>query len=320
MLRLLTLTARAFPGLIGVGAILACLRPRLFAWFIEGGLVAPSLSLIMLAMGLSLELRDFRLVLHRPLVVLLGVGLQFTIMPALGFLVGSLLSLPPPFAAGLVLVCCCPGGTASNVIAYLARADVALSVTMTAVSTLLAALLTPFLTTLLVGSRVAIDSWGLYAATFKVVLIPVGLGILARRMAPRTVERMAPAFPALAVILIVLIVSGVVAVQREAVLMAGGVLLLAVVLTHGLAFALAYLAARVFWGPLVARTISIEVGMQNSGLGVVLARSCFADPLVAVTPAISAVVHCIYGSALAATWGRRSFSESGSGDVKEQGR
>ena len=260
----------------------------------------------MLAMGLTLELGDFGRVLARPWPVLAGVGLQFTVMPGLGYLVGRVSQLPDALAAGLVLVCCCPGGTASNVIAYLARADVALSVTMTALSTLLAALLTPTLTALLVGSRVEVDVLALYLMTAKVVLVPVLAGLLLRRLAPRLVSRIGSGLPALAVVAIVLIVSGVLAVQRDAVLEAGGTLLFAVAVTHGLAFLLAFLIAGAVWGyGAVARTVSIEVGMQNSGLGVVLARASFPDPMVAVTPAVSAVVHCIYGSALAALWGAK---------------
>ncbi len=306
MSRWLQMFARAFPLWVTLGATVAFVRPEAFSWFIRGGFVAPGLAVIMLAMGLTLDPEDFRLVAKRPGAVLLGVFLQFSLMPLIGFSLGKLLSLSEPLAAGLVLVCCCPGGTASNVISFLAKADVALSVTLTAVSTLLAAFLTPTLTALLVGSRISVDVVSLYLTTLVVVVLPVTVGLVARRVVPNFVSHFSAALPSLAVIAIVLIVGGILAVQREAVLEAGPRLLGAVFLGHGLAFLLAFILAGVKTGfGTAARTVSIEVGMQNSGLGVVLARASFPDPLVAVTPAVSAVVHCLYGSVLATIWGRR---------------
>lgn len=311
--------ARAFPFWIAVTSALALVVPEAFSWFItgevllgarkvtlkEGGLVTPALSVIMLSMGLTLKVEDLRAVVHQKRTVLLGVVLQFTVMPGLGFLLARVFGLSAPLAAGLILVCCCPGGTASNVIAYLAKADVPLSVAMTACSTLLAAVLTPTLTTLLLGQRVSVDVPTLYLTTAEVVLFPVALGVLLRRYADKTVARMLVILPALAVVCIVLIVSGIIAVQRELIVAHGLWVLLAVVVTHGLAFWSSYVIARFRGASLVeARTISIEVGMQNSGLGVVLARASFVDPMVAVTPALSAVVHCLYGSVVAAVWGR----------------
>lgn len=299
--------SRAFPLWITLASLVALAHPPAFTWFIEGGFVSPGLQVIMLAMGLTLRLDDFRAVAHQKLLVLLGVLLQFTVMPSLGFIVAKLMSLPEPLAAGLVLVCCCPGGTASNVIAFLAKADVALSVAMTAISTLCAAVLTPTLSALLIGKQVEVDVPSLYLTTAQVVLLPVIAGVVARRFAGRALKPILPALPALAVIAIVLIVAGIIGVQKAKILSSGVLVLIAVIVTHGLAFLLAYLVAKWRNAPLSARrTISIEVGMQNSGLGVVLARASFVDPLVAVTPALSAVMHCLYGSGLAAWWSRRS--------------
>lgn len=298
--------ARAFPLWVTVASLIALIHPPAFLWFIEGGFVSPGLQVIMLAMGLTLEVDDFKRVAHQKAQVLLGAVLQFTVMPALGFLVAKAMNLPSPLAAGLVLVCCCPGGTASNVIAFLAKADVALSVAMTATSTLLAALLTPTLTTLLIGTEVKMDVLSLYLTTVEVVLLPVILGVALRRYAGQVLAPALPLLPSLAVVAIVLIVAGSMAAQREQVLSSGLLVLSAVVVAHGLAFGLAYFVAR--WRGVsisASRTISIEVGMQNSGLGVVLARASFLDPMVAVAPAISAVVHCLYGSGLAAFWSRR---------------
>lgn len=312
---------RAFPLWVTLASLLSLVHPPLFTWFIEGGYVTPGLQVIMLAMGLTLELGDLQKVAHQKLVVALGVLLQFTVMPGLGFLVAKVMGLPGPLAAGLILVCCCPGGTASNVVVFLAKADVALSVAMTATSTLLAALLTPTLSALLIGTRVEVDVVSLYLTTAQVVLIPLLLGVTLRRYAGQMLAPVLPVLPALAVIAIVLIVAGILGVQKDHVLGSGLLVLTAVVLTHALAFLLAYFVAKWRGASLSeCRTISIEVGMQNSGLGVVLARSSFPDPLVAVTPAISAVIHCLYGSGVAAVWSRRSPSRGATAAQAQRSR
>jgi BASS family bile acid:Na+ symporter len=227
-------------------------------------------------------------------------------MPLLGWGVGYLFELPTAFAVGLVLVCCCPGGTASNVIAYLAKADVALSVSMTAFSTMLAAACTPLLTTWIVGSRVEVDGWALFLSTAKVVLLPVALGLFMRRYLPRLTDKLLPVAPAAAVLMIVLIVSAILGAQKDAVLESGLQLLGAVMTAHAFGFFLGYLFGGLSGGfGTIARTTSIEVGMQNSGLGAVLAQAHFANPLTAIPSAISAITHCIIGSALAAFWSRR---------------
>jgi BASS family bile acid:Na+ symporter len=299
---------RSFALWIVLGAAVAFAYPPAFTWFATEGLVAPGLGVIMLGMGLTLEAEDFLRVARAPRPALTGILLQYTVMPLAGWAAASALALPAPLAAGLILVCCCPGGTASNVIAFLARADVALSVSMTALSTLGAALLTPTLSALLIGDRVEVDAVALFLGTAKVVLLPVLAGVGLRRFLPALSARLLPFAPPLAVVVIVLIVGAILGLRREAILDAGPRLLLAIVSAHGVGFVLGYLLGGLASGewPLGqrARTVSIEVGMQNSGLGATLAGA-FADPLVAVPSAISAVVHCLYGSALAAWWVRR---------------
>lgn len=305
--RRVTTFVRLFPLWVTLGGVVALIHPPTFTWFLDYGLITPGLQIIMLGMGLTLELADFSRVLRTPAPIGLGVLLQYTVMPLLGWGVGYAFSLPTPFAVGLVLVCCCPGGTASNVIAYLARADVALSVSMTAFSTMLAALCTPLLTTWIVGSRVDVDGWGLFLSTAKVVLLPVAIGLFMRRYLPRLTERLLPVAPAAAVLMIVAIVAAILGAQKEAVLDSGLSLLGAVVTTHSLGFFFGYLLSgwRAGFGS-VARTTAIEVGMQNSGLGAVLAQAHFANPLTTIPSAISAITHCIIGSALAAWWSRRA--------------
>ncbi len=297
---------RLFPLWVTIAGVAALFYPPAFTWFLEYGLITPGLQIIMLGMGVTLEFSDFARVARTPAPILWGVLLQYTVMPLVGWSSGYLFSLPTPFAVGLILVCCCPGGTASNVIAYLAKADVALSVSMTAFSTMLAAACTPLLTAWLVGNRVEVDARGLLISTAEVVLLPVVVGLVLRRYLPRITERILPAAPVAAVVMIVLIVAAILGDQKDAVLESGSRLLGAVVAAHAAGFSLGYLlGSRKAGFDNAARTISIEVGMQNSGLGAVLAQAHFANPLTAIPSALSAITHCILGSAAAAWWSRR---------------
>ena len=303
---------RAFPLFITVGAALALLYPPGFTWFLP--YINPGLGVIMLGMGVTLTVGDFRRVATLRAPVLVGVALQYTLMPLLGFAMGRVFGLPTPFAVGLILVACCPGGTASNVVAYLAKADVALSVTMTAVSTLLAAVMTPLLSSLLIGDAVEVDALAMLQTTAGVVLAPVLAGLVIRTYLPRVSAAILPVAPAAAVVAIVLIVSAILGQNRGALLDAGPALVLAVFCTHAVGFGAALLLGGVLsrqpmFGT-VARTISIEVGMQNSGLGSVLSRAHFANPLTAVPSALSAVFHCVIGSALAAWWARAAAPDA----------
>ena len=301
-MRLLNALTNAFPLWVLVASGLALLRPDLFTWF-SGPLIPLGLGIIMLSMGMTIGFDDFRRIGQERGSVLPGVALQYTLMPALGWSLARLFDLPTPFAVGLILVSCCPGGTASNVIAFLARADVALSVTMTAVSTLLAVLMTPALTQALTGSRVDVPAGGLLLDTVQVVVLPVVAGALIKWRFPVASQRILPVAPLVAVVAITLIAASVIGSGRQQVLEAGPRLIGAVFCLHVGGFALGYLTGRLFLRrELAARTVSIEVGMQNSGLGVVLAQQNFANPLVALPCAISAVVHSLVGSAAAAIW------------------
>jgi BASS family bile acid:Na+ symporter len=224
-------------------------------------------------------------------------------MPALGWCLAEAFALPVPFAVGLILVACCPGGTASNVISFLARVDVALSVAMTAASTMLAVVMTPLLAAWLVGSRIEVSAAGLLLSTVMVVVVPLSAGAMLKRWAPRVTDAILPVAPLAAVVTITLIVASIIGSGRDAILGAGLHLLMAVASLHAGGFVLGYIASRLLGEDLrTARTISIEVGMQNSGLGVVLARQNFANPLVAIPSAISSLFHSLIASALAAAW------------------
>jgi len=286
----------AFPWIVSIASALALWHPPLFVWF-QGNLITLGLGGIMLGMGLTLQWSDFKQVAKTPRWILTGIVLQFTIMPLLGWALGYLFQLPTFFAVGLILVACCPGGTASNVIAYLARAHVALSVCMTTFSTLGAIVLTPLMMGQLSGSYVEVDAMGLFYSSLKVVLFPVALGVVLNRWLPQKTAKILPYAPMTAVLLITLIVASIIGQGRDIILNSGFRLLLALMSLHLLGFVLGFLISYVaFKNKAVAKTISIEVGMQNSGLGVVLAQENFANPMTAIPAAISSLIHSLYGS------------------------
>jgi bile acid:Na+ symporter, BASS family len=303
----------AFPLWILLCSGLALFQPEWFTWF-KGGFTVWGLGVIMLGMGLTLSLDDFKQVLKIPRAGIIGVICQFVIMPLLGWGIGILLRLSeidPLLAVGLILVACCPGGTASNVVAFLARANVALSVLMTVVSTFAAILMTPLLTKWLAGTLVDVDALGLCLSTVKVVLVPVLLGLGLNHFLPGFSQKASRISPLISVIAIVLIVASAIGQNREVVLESGWRLLAAPALLHLGGFGLGYAAGRLFrLTEQSARTISIEVGMQNSGLGTHLAIRHFPGTVAPVPCAISAVYHCIIGSLLAGYWRMKSRSET----------
>ena len=301
--RLLDRLANAFPLWVLAACGAALLRPELFTWF-RGQAIVVGLAVIMLGMGITLSVEDFARVATRPATVAAGFLAQFLIMPAAGWLVATAFALPTPLAVGLILVACCPGGTASNVVTYIARADVPLSVLMTTCTTIGAVVLTPLLTKLLAGRLVPVDAMGLFVSTLQVVVLPVAAGVAVNRWLPGVVRTVLPVAPLVSVATIALVCASVIGQNAAAVLESGPRLLGAVVALHGLGFGVGYLFARLLgYDRIVSRTISIEVGMQNSGLGVVLAQKHFpAEPLAAVPCAISSVVHSVIGSLLAAWW------------------
>jgi len=245
-----------------------------------------------------------------------GMAAQFILMPLCAWTIAAVLNLPVPFKVGLILVSCCPGGTASNVVTYLARANVALSVLMTMCSTTAAIILTPLLTGWLAGQYVPVDGWQLFMSMVKIVLLPLVLGISLHHLFPKAVKFVLPVGPLIAVVVIALICASIIGSNAEAVKESGLSLLGAVVLLHSAAFASGYGFAWLFgYGKLIRRTISIEVGMQNSGLATVLAKSHFANPLTAIPCAISAVTHSVIGSIAAAYWRSRPAEGSGSVDA-----
>ena len=271
----------------------------------QAGLITPLLGVIMFGMGLTLTLPDFKLVLSRPLPVLLGVFAQYAVMPLVGWGVAKTLGLSDELAVGVILVGCVPGGTASNVVAYLARADTALSVAMTSVATILAPVMTPLLTLWLVGERLPVDGKGMALTIVQIVLIPVILGLAARMLLPKLVTKVLPGLPWFSVTVICIVVAIVVSLSADKLIEAGLIVLLAVVLHNGLGIGIGYLFGKVTGqAEISARTMAIEVGMQNSGLASGLAATFFT-PAAALPGAVFSVWHNLSG-ALAAGWFRRN--------------
>ncbi len=263
------------------------------------------LSVIMLGMGMTMRPGDFALIARRPWALLLGVAAQYTIMPLLGWGIAQLLGFSALLTAGMILVGAAPGGTASNVMVYLARGDTALSVAMTSVSTLLAPVLTPLLVLALVGRSLPVSGAALFTSIVQIVLVPVLLGLGLRLLLPRLVERCLDVLPLVSVAGITAVVLVVVAGSAGTVLDVGALVVLAVVLHnlgglllgHGVGRACGLSAAS-------RRAVSIEVGMQNSGLAAALATVHFA-PAAALPAAIFSVWHNVSGSLLASWWSRR---------------
>ncbi|MEI5099594.1 bile acid:sodium symporter family protein [Streptomyces sp. PmtG] len=263
------------------------------------------LGVVMFCMGLTMTPADFKGVARRPWAVGLGLVAHYVIMPGLGWLIAHALGLSPQLAAGVILVGCAPSGTASNVVTYLARGDVALSVSVATVSTVLAPLVTPPLTLLLAGEFLPVDAGSMVVDILKTVLLPVVAGLLVRLFLGRHVDRALGALPWLSALTIAVIVAVVVAGSAAAIKSAAALVLLAVVLHNGLGLALGYGAARLArLGAPASRAMAFEVGMQNSGLAASLATAHFS-PLAALPAAVFSVWHNVSGAAVAA-WMARS--------------
>jgi BASS family bile acid:Na+ symporter len=295
---------RFFPLLSLVVGGVSLLQPGAFLWFGKDT-IAFGLGMIMLGMGMTLKAEDFSRVLRRPRTLLIGVGAQFLVMPACGFTIASMFGLPEEMALGLIMVSSCPGGTASNVIVYLARGEVALSVSMTMISTLLAVFLTPALVYFLAGQFVPVNPWSLFQSVLWIVLCPLTVGFFWNRYFPYSASQVSSFSPIFSVLFILLIVGFVLSAKKALILEYWMVLAGSVFLLHTVGFLLGYFIPRFFRCKEVeSRAVSIEVGMQNSGLGMALTSKHFSHLPVAPAPcALSAVFHCIMGSALAYFWG-----------------
>ena len=288
-------------------AALALLAPRTCLW-IRTGWINPLLMVVMFGMGLTMKAGDFAVVFARPRDVIVGCAAQFLIMPALAFGLGKAFGLSAELLAGAVLVGACPGGTASNVITYLAGGDTALSVGMTSVNTLLAPLLTPALTYLFLRTSVEVDVGAMFLSILLVVIVPIALGVLISRFFGTLTERAKDALPSVSVAAICLIVAAVVSHNSEKILSTGGVIFAVVILHNLLGYLCGFLIGVLFkMDAPRKKALSIEIGMQNSGLAASLAAGAFpALAMAAVPGAIFSVWHNISGAILAGIFKVRS--------------
>ncbi len=300
--RLSQFVGKTFALWVLLFAVLAFYAPAQFKWI--GPYIVPLLGIIMFGMGLTLSRDDFREVAKRPLDVAIGVLGQFIIMPALAWVLSKALNLPPEVAVGVILVGCCPGGTASNVMTFLARGDVALSVAITSVTTLLAPLVTPALIYLLASQWLEVSAAAMFWSIVQVVVLPIALGVLAQSLLRDKVKAAVSVLPLVSVAAIVAIVAAVVAGNQARIATSGLMIFAVVVLHNGLGLLLGYWLAKLTGMDISKRkALSIEVGMQNSGLGVALATAQFS-PLAAVPSAIFSVWHNISGPLVATLFQR----------------
>lgn len=307
--RIANVITRFFPLWVVLFAAIAFFYPGLFKPL--GKYIIYLLGLIMLGMGLTMKLDDFKLVFSRPKDVLYGVTLRYMIMPLVAFVIAKLLGLPPSLAAGLILVGACPSGTASNVMTFIGKGDTALSVTVSSINTVLAPLLTPYIFLLLAGTLIPINAEALLMDILKVVLLPVALGIVIRMTAGDFVEKTIKIIPLVSVVAIIAIISIVVALSAAKLATVAVIAFIAVALHNGLGLGLGYGVSRgLGLNHRKSKALSFEIGMENSGLAVALAVA-HLDPVAAIPGAIFSVWHNFTGSLLAGYWGSRDKNDEG---------
>ena len=281
-------------------AVLAYVVPETSLW-IQTKWLNYLLMVVMFGMGLTLRPVDFKVVFTRPRDVILGCVMQFTLMPVLAYLLCLVFGLHEGLMAGVILVGACPGGTSSNVITYLSRGDVPLSVGMTAVNTLIAPVVTPVIVFLCLGETISVDMWSMFLSILQVVVIPIVLGLVIAYFAADRIDRVKDGLPVVSVAAISLIVACVVSHSVHN-LQTAGLTVFAVVILHNLlGYACGYGVAKLLrTSEVKCRTLSIEVGMQNSGLATSLAGTAFPGLAMASVPgAIFSVWHNISGAILA---------------------
>ncbi len=273
------------------------------------GQIVPLLTIIMLAMGLTLRPKDFLNVVVNKKAIGIGLILQFSVMPLAALLISMLLGFDPMLTIGMVLVGSVAGGTSSNVMCYLAKGDVALSITMTSISTLLGVVLTPLLVEILAGQSVDVPAMSMLISLVKIVLVPVGIGLLVNVFFHSVTEKLEPVLPLISMIAIVMIIAIVVALNAGQLATIGPIVALAVILHNSIGLASGYWICRLLgFNESICRTVAFEVGLQNSGLATALAMKFFT-PASAVAGTIFSVWHNLSGSLLAGYWAKRQLSK-----------
>lgn len=304
LLKLTQFISKTFAIWVIVFAFIAAEFPETFKMFVPW--IPYLLGIVMLGMGLTLTFKDFGEVTRNPKVVIIGVISQFVVMPLIAFTLAKAFQLPADLAIGVILVGCCPGGTSSNVMTFLARGNTALSVACTTISTLLAPLLTPAVFYLFASQWLEINAGAMFISVLQMVLLPIFIGVVLRTIFKDKIAQFSQTMPLISVIAIVLIVTAVVAVSKDRIIESGLLIFGVVVLHNGLGYLIGYFVSRLFKLEVYnSKAIAIEVGMQNSGLGAALAALHFkANPLIAVPSAVFSFWHNISGPILAMIFSR----------------
>ena len=281
-------------------AALALFAPQTCLW-VKTSWINWLLGIVMFGMGLTLKVSDFKVVFSRPKDIIIGFIAQFTLMPFIAFVLTKAFSLPTEIAVGVILVGTCPGGTSSNVMTYLSKGDVPLSVGMTAVSTLFAPLMTPLLTLLYAGQRVDVNAVAMFLSIVKVVLVPIALGLVCNYFFGKVTSQIVRILPLISTIAIIMIIASVVSANSARLKTVGALVVIVVVLHNLLGYATGYGVGKLLHlNATKCRALSIEVGMQNSGLATSLAATHFAQyPLATIPGAVFSVWHNISGAVYA---------------------
>lgn len=305
MKKVCALIGKYFGVIAVIFLFIGLLFPTSFSWVLSKvagvSVLSVLLGIIMFGMGMTTSLHDFVLILKRPKDVFFGVCAQYFVMPFLAFVLSTIFQLSPALTVGVVLVGTCPGGTSSNVITFMSKGDVPLSVTMTSVSTLISPIMTPLITYLIIGQRISFDPVGMFISILQIVIVPIALGLLVKNFLPKLAETATDYLPAVSALAISFLIAGIIGSSRDAILSSSAIILLVVILHNCLGYLLGFIIGHfcgMSWKKMVA--LSIEVGMQNSGLATGLAKAHFASmPLAMVPGAIFSAWHNISGAVLA---------------------
>jgi BASS family bile acid:Na+ symporter len=306
--------SKLLKGLAFTLSIFAAVTVAMFhpAYFLQWGdlklsnLIIPLIQVIMFGMGTSMSIKDFAAVVKSPKGVAIGVASQFVIMPLLGFALAGITSFPPEIAAGIILIGCSPSGLASNVMAYLAKANLALSITITSITTLVAPIVTPVLMKLFAGALIEIDVVKMMWDISKMIIIPIGAGLIFNKLLSGKSKWLDDAMPLVSMVSIALIITIITAAGRESLLKIGPLLILVAFIHNTFGYLLGYWSGRLFKMPeRDCRTIAIEVGMQNAGLASGIAKEMGKIATVGLAAAVFGPLMNITGSALASWWHNR---------------
>ena len=313
MLKVLSKVCQLFPLWAIAIAVVACYAPSLFTPFKPN--IGYLLMFVMFTMGVSLSFADFKYIFARPKAVIVCTVLHYIVMPFTALILSKVFQMSTDLAVGMILVGSVSSGTASNVIIYLAKGDVALSVTISAVSTLVGVVVTPLLTLLLVGQSVQVNAWEMFEHIVLIVLVPIILGLIVHYLLNKVVKKVEPILPFLSMCCVIFLIGIVVAASRDQIANVGFIIMLAIILHNAIGLLGGYWGGRVFgFDESTCRTMAIEVGMQNSALAATLGQTYFSA-LASLPGAIFSVWHNISGSILAGYWQGRPANKKNKKEI-----